>query len=145
MHTTSQESDRVGPMGGLAVRIKAQGPRALRVCILAFLAGMLLYIDRPGMVGALPLPLFTGLLYAAFITPAAVVTAVFLPGLTKLSDAVQVSRLCLATGVALFPAVLRPLADQPFVNATVVILGGMAILSLTRWIARDDLGLGASA
>lgn len=124
-------------MSGLAVRFTAQGPRALRVCILAFLAGVLLYLDRPGMVGGLPLPLFTGLLYAAFITPAAVVTAVLLPGLTKLSDAVQVSRLCLAAGVALFPDVLRPLADQPIVNATAVILGGMALVAAARRMARD--------
>ncbi len=126
-------------------RFMDQGPRALRVCILAFLAGFLLYHDRPGQIGALPVPLFIGLMYAGLITPAAVLTAVFLPGLTKLSDAVQVARLGFAASVALFPAVMRPLAEQPVFNATAVILGGMAIVALTRWMARENLGVGASA
>lgn len=112
--------------------VRDQAPRALRVGVLAFLAGFLLYLDHPGHVGALPAPIYVGLLYAGLITPAAVATAVFLPGLTRLSDAVQIARLTFATAVALFPAVLRPLADQPFFSATLVILGGMAIVALSR-------------
>ena len=109
-----------------------QAPRALRVSILAFLAGYLLYLDHPGHVGALPAPVYVGLLYAALITPTAVATAMFLPGLTRLSDAVQIARLAFATAVALFPALLRSVADQPMFSATVVILGGMAIVALSR-------------
>lgn len=112
--------------------VRDQAPRALRVAVLAFLAGFLLYLDHPGHVGALPAPLYVGLLYAGLITPAAVATSVFLPGLTRLSDAVQIARLAFATAVALFPALLRPLADQPMLSATLVILGGMAIVALSR-------------
>ncbi|WP_136645489.1 hypothetical protein [Tabrizicola sp. YIM 78059] len=109
--------------------IAAQRHRALRVAVLSFLAGLLLHVDRTGHVGNLPIPLFTGLLYMAFVTPAAVATALLLPGLTALSDAVQWARLAFAAAVAAFPAVLRPVADQPLLGATVVILGGMAIVA----------------
>jgi hypothetical protein len=112
--------------------LAAQRQRALRVAALAFMAGLLLYLDRPGAVRGLPVPIFTGLLYAAFVTPAAVATALWLPGLTALSDAVQWARLGFAAAVAAFPAALRPWADQPLISATVVILGGMAIVTLSR-------------
>lgn len=112
--------------------IRGQAPRALRVSVLAFLAGYLLYLDHPGHVGSLPAPMYVGLLYAGLITPAAVATAVFLPGLTRLSDAVQIARLAFATAVALFPASLRSLADLPMFSATVVVLGGIAIVALSR-------------
>lgn len=112
--------------------VAAQRQRALRVATLAFLAGLLLYLDRPGEVYGLPIPIFTGLLYAAFVTPAAVATALWLPGLTALSDAVQWARLGFSAGVAVFPAVLRPVADQPLLGATVVILGGLAIVTTSR-------------
>lgn len=109
--------------------VAAQRQRALRVAVLSFLAGLFLYLGRSGEVYGLPTPIFTGLLYATFVTPAAVATALWLPGLTALSDAVQWARLGFAAGVAAFPAVLRPVADQPLLAATVVILGGMAIVT----------------
>ena len=119
-------------MGRVFAGLMDQAPRALRVAVLAFLAGFLLYLEHPGQVGALPVPFYVGLLYAGLITPAAVFTALFLPGLTRLSDAVQIARLVFAASVALFPAILRPLADQPVFSATIVILGGMGIVALSR-------------
>jgi hypothetical protein len=109
--------------------LAAQRPRALRVAVLAFLAGLLLYLGRPGQVGGLPVPLFSGLLYAAVVTPTAVATALVLPGLTALSDAVQWARLGFAAAVAAFPALLRPVADQPVLAATLVILGGAVLVA----------------
>jgi len=123
-------------MKALFERIFAQRQRALRVAFLAFSAGVLLYLGHPGHVGAIPVPIFTGLLYAAFITPAAVVTAAFLPALAALSDAVQWSRLAFASMVAAFPAALRPLADAPLANATVVILLGTVFV----WLKTRDNG-----
>lgn len=123
-------------MHSITSRIIDQAARARRVCVLAFMSGFLMCLHHPGYVGPLPAGLFAGLLYAGLITPAAVATAVLLPGLTRLSDAVQVSRLVFACAVALFPAVCRPLADQPVVNATLVILGGMAIMALARHAPR---------
>jgi len=114
------------------LRTRAQGPRAIRVALMAFLSGLLLYLDRPGLVGPLPVPLFTALLYAGLVAPAAVLTAVLLPGLAALTDAVQVSRLGFAAAVAAFPAWLRPLADQPVLSASIVVLGGSALLWLWR-------------
>ena len=130
-------------MGALAMqavltRLKDQGPRALRVALLAFAAGVLLYLGRPGTVGGLPAPVFAGLLYAGLITPAAVLTAAFLPTLTALSDAVQLARLGFAMTVALAPGIMRPLADQPMINATVVILGGLAIVRVQAVRARPQ-------
>ena len=119
-------------MRRLVTDVRDQAPRALRVAVLAFLAGYLLYLDRPGHVGGLPVPMYVGLLYAGLITPAAVATAVFLPGLTRLSDAVQIARLAFATAVALFPATLHALAEQPLFSATVVVLGGMTIVALSQ-------------
>ncbi len=113
-------------------RIRTQGPRALRVAVLAFLAGVLLYLGRPGTVGPLPVPLYTGLMYAAFVTPAAVLTAVFLPALVALSDAVQWARLGVAALTAAFPAVMRPVVDTPVLSATLVILCGTALVALQR-------------
>lgn len=113
-------------------RIVSQRRRALRVAFLAFCAGVLLYLGHPGHVGALPVPLFTGLAYALLITPAAVVTAAVLPALTALSDALQWSRLAFATSVAAFPAALRPVADAPLASATVIIALGSALVWAQR-------------
>jgi hypothetical protein len=112
--------------------LMAQRRRALRVAVLAFTAGLLLYLGRPGAVGGLPVPVYTGLLYAAFVTPAAVMTAIWLPGLTALSDAVQWARLGFSAAVAAFPALMRPVADQPILSATVVILCGTGLLALGK-------------
>lgn len=119
-------------MSSIISQLKDQAPRAMRVGVLAFLAGMLLYLDHPGQVGPLPAPLYVGLLYAGLITPAAVATALFLPALTRLSDAVQIARLMFAAAVALVPGAFRALADQPLINATVVIMGGMAIVAMSQ-------------
>ncbi|MEZ5797184.1 MAG: hypothetical protein R3D63_06735 [Paracoccaceae bacterium] len=114
---------RIGPirsgalrstLARLATALCAQQRRALRVAALAFAAGVLLYLRHPGHVGALPVPLYTGLLYAGLITPAAVLTALFLPALTALSDAVQLSRLAFASAVAAFPGLLRPWPTSPW-------------------------------
>ena len=115
-------------MKALLSRIVAQRTRALRIALLAFSAGVLLYLGHPGHIGALPVPIYTGILYALFITPAAVVTTAFLPALGALSDAIQWSRLGFASLVAAFPAELRPLADAPLVNATCIILAGSALV-----------------
>lgn len=116
-------------MKTLFKRICAQKIRALRVAALAFSAGVLFYLGHPGHVGAIPVPVFTGILYAAFITPAAVVMAALLPALTTLSDAMQWSRLTFASLVATFPA-LRPLADAPLISATAIIALGSALVWL---------------
>ena len=128
-------------MKSLVNRILSQRQRALRVALLAFSAGVLLYLGHPGHIGPLPLPLFTGLLYALFITPAAVLTVAFLPALTTLSDAMQWSRLGFASGVAAFPDVLRPVADAPLANATVIILIGMAVVTVRRWVRTGPTAL----
>ena len=131
-------------MTSLINRILSQRHRALRVAVLAFAAGVLLYLGHPGHVGPLPVPLFTGLIYALFVTPAAVLTVAFLPALAALSDAMQWSRLAFASGVAAFPAVLRPVADAPLANATVIILIGMAFVAVRRWAATGPTALQAA-
>ena len=119
-------------MKRLVRSILLQRQRALRVAILAFAAGTLLYLGHPGQIGALPVPVLAGLLYAAFVTPAAVLTVAFLPGLTALSDAMQWSRLIFASFVAAFPEVLRPIADAPLASATIIILIGSGLVAAQR-------------
>lgn len=125
-------------MRNLIRSVLSQRQRALRVAGLAFMAGCLLYLDHPGQAGPLPVPVLAGLLYAAMVTPAAVLTAAILPALTALSDAVQWSRLAFATGVAAFPEVLRPVADAPLASATVILLTGSVLVAAQRqrWLPR---------
>lgn len=120
------------PMTSLMQRIVSQRLRAARIAALAFSAGALLYLGKAGSIGPVPLPVFTGLLYALFITPAAVLTAAFLPALTSLSDAMQWSRLAFAGSVAAFPATLRPVADAPLASASVIIAIGTALVWARR-------------
>ena len=104
----------------------------MRVAILAFLAGSLLYLDRSGEVCGQRIPISTGLLYATCVPPTAAAKALWLPGLTALSDAVPWPRPGFSAGVAVLPAVLCPVADQPILGATVVILGGLGIVTTCR-------------
>lgn len=116
--------------------IMAQRSRAGRVALLAFAAGVILHVGHPGNVGPLPVPVFAGLLYAAFATPAAVLTVAIIPAMLEFSDAVQWSRIGVALLTASVPNAMRPTFDHPLVSATLVILLATALITARKRLQR---------
>ncbi len=97
------------------------------VVSLAFVAGYVLYLRHGGQVLGVPVPVFTGLVYAVFIGLATLLTGVILPGLRFATEAIAVSRLILALVIWTAPALAHPIMSQPLISATIVV-GGAVLL-----------------
>jgi hypothetical protein len=116
-------------------RVYRERRRLAFVSLMAFVAGYLLYRGIPGQAFGLPIPIFTGLFYAAFVGTAAVATTLLLPRLRFTLEMVAISRVVFATFVSFFPEILRPVLDNPFQNATTVIVGAAA----AHWLVSSGL------
>ncbi len=119
-------------------RIYCERRRVGLVTALAFLAGYILYARVDMSVLGVNLPVLTGLLYAAFVGPAALATFLFMPALRLLTEAVALSRLGFACFVYCVPDPGLTLASLPLVNASLVIGGALALCWLGRRLARSD-------
>ncbi len=89
---------------------------------MAFASGYLLYAQFTQQVLGMPLPVFTGLFYAVFITIAATLICLFLPRLTVTIESVALSRLSLALAATALPKLSHLMIASPLVNATLVVL-----------------------
>jgi hypothetical protein len=116
-------------------RIHRERRRLAFVSLMAFLAGYLLYRGIPGQAFGLPVPVFTGLFYAAFVGTAAIATTLLLPRLRFTLEMVAISRVIFAVMVSMFPELLRPVLDDPFQNATTIILGAAAV----HWVISSGM------
>lgn len=100
--------------------------------LLAFVAGYGLYSHIPAVVLGLPLPVFTGLIYAVVVVLAASVTAYLIPNLRRLIDAVALTRLAFAAWVVLAHG--QAVAASPMATAAIVVGSAIALLRIATWL-----------
>jgi hypothetical protein len=98
---------------------------------MAFAAGVIAFLRHDVTVHGMPLPLFTGLLYAGFVGAAATVTGVALPALGPFVEATAIARLGAAVLAFGSPEAGAALQQSPLLGATVVVGGAVVI----RWLA----------
>lgn len=109
------------------------------VTALAFLAGFVMYLRYDVTVRGMPLPLFTGLVYAGFVGTAATVVSLILPALRAMIEAAAISRLGVALAAYGMPEFGLKLAMSPLLSATFVVLGAIVVRklfcfeTLARW------------
>ncbi|MCV2871425.1 hypothetical protein OEZ71_03855 [Defluviimonas sp. WL0050] len=107
--------------------------RLLRFVIgLSFLAGFVMYMRYDVIVMGMPMPIFTGLFYAAFIGTTATIVSLLLPALRTMIEAAAISRLGVALAAYGVPEFGLKLAMSPLLSATVIILGAVLVRKLFR-------------
>lgn len=97
--------------------------------VMAYIAGVIFYMNYDVQVFGMPLPIFTGLIYGVVVGPAAYLTCLFLPAFTTLIETTAVSRLFLAIGVANYPETGKNIMASPVATATIVV-GGAILLRM---------------
>lgn len=94
------------------------------VTVLAFFSGVVLYLRTDILILGIPLPLVTGLLYAAIIGPATIAIFAFLPALSRMIENLALSRLSVSVFVFIFPGPGDVLLASPHLMAAFVVAGG---------------------
>ncbi|MCV2880769.1 hypothetical protein [Actibacterium sp. XHP0104] len=117
----------------MLARLVEERRRLAFVTPLAFLAGVILYADYPGLAFGLPVPVFAGLLYAAGVGGACLVMGLFAPSLVTLSEGAAVTRIALALMVVQFPDIGHAVMAAPVLNATLVVAGALLLQRLPAW------------
>lgn len=114
--------------------LRLERRRLLLVTLLAFAAGVLLYARLPAESAlGLPVPLLTGLIYAAIVGPAAVATMLIMPTLRFLMEGAAISRFVVSLAAFGLPDMAYVLVTTPLLMATVTVSGGMVV---SRWFSR---------
>ncbi|WP_347310485.1 hypothetical protein [Defluviimonas sp. SAOS-178_SWC] len=99
--------------------------------LMAFTAGVVTYLRYDMTVGILPLPLYTGLVYAVLIGAAATISSIVLPVLGAFIEATAISRLGVALAAYGSPDFGLALQQSPFLSATAVVGGAILIRKAT--------------
>ena len=97
---------------------------------LASLAGFLFYQHVPHHIAGIHISFVTAALYGIFIGISSLVVSIAFPGFRFAMEAFAVSRLTFAMVVAMFPAIAPITVQSPFINATIVIIGGVTLSSI---------------
>lgn len=108
--------------------------------VLAFPAGYLLYAPYDGIsVHGMPVPVYAGLLYAAGISGAGLLTCLVLPAMRFTIEAIAVGRLMLAAFVQLVPAVAVVLPTAPVTQATLIVAAGCIVFRVVHGSVLDGV------
>ena len=99
---------------------------------LAFLAGTTLTSHLHGVAFGLPFPVFVGIAYAGLAMIAATFSTYFLPRLRHLVEAVALSRLLFALGIAGSQG--YAVAETPLYAATIVVVGALGLVQIGTWL-----------
>lgn len=122
-------------MAGLvAQRLRAARHLILFATFMAFAAGVIAFLRYDISVRGLPLPIFTGLVYASLVGTAVTVTSVALPALAAFVEATAISRLVAAIAAIAMPEFGHAMQTSPFPGATVVVAGAIVIRKLTTLV-----------
>ncbi|MCB2114804.1 MAG: hypothetical protein KDE00_00495 [Rhodobacteraceae bacterium] len=113
--------------GLIAQRFRSARALIAFVTLMSFTAGVVTYLRYDIVVHGLPLPIFTGLLYAALIGTAALFTSIALPALRAMIEAAAISRLGVATVSFGLPEFGQALQHSPMLSATVIVGGAILI------------------
>lgn len=108
--------------------------RVAWVTLLAFLAGTVFYLRTDVLIHGVPVPILTGLAYAAVVGPTTLAICIFWPAVSTLVECIAVSRLVVSGFVFAFPDAGNRLLANPAILACLVILGALIL----RRIARDN-------
>ena len=117
-------------MASLARRIWRERRRTGLVAGLAAISGALFYSHIPATVAGIPLPLFIGALYGIAFGLATLTVSLIAPRLRFAMEAFALARLLYALAAAAVPGIAYAAITTPLLNATVVVLGGIAIARL---------------
>ena len=117
-------------MAPLARRIWRERRRTGLVATLAAVSGALFYSHISATVAGIPLPLFIGALYGIAFGLATLTVSLIAPRLRFAMEAFAVARLLYALTAAAVPGIAYAAITTPLLNATVVVLGGIAIARL---------------
>jgi hypothetical protein len=117
-------------MASLSRRIYRERRRTALVAGLAAISGALFYSHVSLPEAGLPVPVLVGLLYGTAFGFATLTVSLVAPGLRFAMEAFALARLLYALVAAALPAVAATAITMPLVNATVVVLGGIAIARL---------------
>jgi hypothetical protein len=117
-------------MASLARRIWRERRRTGLVAGLAAISGALFYSHISATVAGIPLPLFIGVLYGIAFGLATLTVSLIAPRLRFAMEAFAVARLLYALTAAAVPGIAYAAITTPLLNATVVVLGGIAIARL---------------
>ncbi|WP_038079066.1 hypothetical protein [Thioclava pacifica] len=112
--------------------LPALSRRVLALAAMAGLSGCLFYSHIALDIGAMPLWLFAGCLYALGVGLSAAVILAFLPGLSRFIAFTALSRLGLALVAAQIPAVASLLISTPALNATLVVGFALGLQQIAR-------------
>ncbi|MEX5730173.1 hypothetical protein Ga0609869_003526 [Rhodovulum iodosum] len=93
--------------------------------LISFVAGFVIYARYQVTIFDLPAPVAAGLLYAVVVGAAALLTAIFLPRLRFMVEAMAFGRLIYAGLSHEFPEFGTLMASSPFYSATAVVAGGI--------------------
>lgn len=105
---------------------------------MAFAAGVVAFLRHDATIHGMPLPLYTGLLYAGLVGAAATATSAALPALGPFVEATAIARLGAAVLAFGSPAAGATLQQSPLLGATVVVGGAVAIQRLAALAAARD-------
>lgn len=117
-------------MARLARRLRRETRLLGFVISLSFLAGFVMYVRYDVVVMGMPMPLFTGLLYAGFVGTAATLVSLLLPALRAMIEAAAISRLGVAMAAYGVPEFGLKLATSPLLSATVIVVGAVLVRKL---------------
>lgn len=127
----------MSPAHRLARRAYRERRRVLMSGLISFVAGFVIYARSHVTIFDLPAPLAAGLLYAVVVGIAALLTALFLPRLRFMVEAMAFGRLIYAALSHEFPELGALLAASPVYSATVVVPGG-ALCGRVLYGPRED-------
>lgn len=116
--------------GLIGQRLRAARGLILFATIMAFAAGVIGFLRHDVTVHGLPLPLFTGLVTALVVGAAATATSVLLPALAAFVEATAIARLMAALAAFSHPEFGAAMQQSPFLAATVVVGGAIALRRL---------------
>ena len=116
----------------IAERFRSARALILFVTIMSFTAGVIAFLRYDAVVYGLPLPIFTGLVYATLIGSAALVTSIALPALRAMIEAAAISRLGVATASFGLPEFGAALQHSPMLSATAIVGGAILIRKLSE-------------
>lgn len=112
---------------GLWRMIYRERRRLLLVTSLAYLAGVIFYLRSDQEIMGLHVSLVTGAIYAGIVGPTALFFCLVMPSIRFMIEAIAFSRLLFSVFVFSVPEIGYTILASPFLTASVVVLGGMAV------------------
>ncbi len=129
-------------MNRIVKHIDREKRRLYSIAFLAFSAGFVLYSHVDVTRMGLPLPVLVGFVYMGLVVCASAITSYFLPKLTRVTDAVAVTRLGFALWISSTQS--YEIAASPVIGATIVVGGAVVLLQVRTWVEQAHQNMSVS-